>query len=780
MADQPSAIWLGTPVSEDHEPDPVKIVEWAEYVERLAERAAISGGLPHEAVAVATTAAIVLSGEQVIDGEAQSAGARVLVKDQADPAENGFWNVAAGAWVRAADMDSAEDVQGAAAYVQGGAVNAGRTYGTTSEVSTLGADPVVFRIVYDNSGFEAELSAKLAAAANLGDLDSPSAARANIGLGAVDNTPDLDKPLSDPARLARDASLSPLREGAGNGRSAVRGFLDYWRDKAGNLVAGVERLTGRLAVADLGFLPDPRRTGPRYFGAAYDASGKVLSYYTRRGLLAITGGLFSDVRAGARSALRFPWSVSDRAGRVVIGIRPDGTTTLYPSPETRGNFYMAPREVGGDLRAFNVRRFGKRARIATVQDGDGKVFDVIQRDGKSVAVADDAAPLLLQLFYGQSNAGFSGGGDDSVPMVTDAIFPHHALAFEGLREGYRDTPSDPADYVDFEPLYDKPSKQQLAATMSAFGYEHARRFHDGRASPGVLSFFSWWGGKTVETFERGGIPWDNLMIGIDAAERVAGIYGRDIDCRVINWVQGEAGSDSGVEAYGPALVALSDDLRTEVAERLALLVEPEMVVWQINDNDDEPSDEGIWREQWLACNSTPGLTMGGPLYPYPLTDKIHTSALGRLMQGELVGEVNRRVIEDGSFTPLQMASAVLVGDTITVSFDVPAGALMFDDDWILPVPDYGFVFADDAASAGIASVTITGADEITITLDAVPSGANPKIQYAAYTADAVVDRWGNGRGLLYSPTEIPSLFHGLGYAVPETVRHYCVRCEINL
>ncbi|WP_448091968.1 phage tail protein [Pseudomonas lini] len=59
-----------------------------------------------QSVRVATTANIVLSGAQTIDGVAVVAGDRVLVKNQTLAKENGLYVVANGAWVRTKDADS--------------------------------------------------------------------------------------------------------------------------------------------------------------------------------------------------------------------------------------------------------------------------------------------------------------------------------------------------------------------------------------------------------------------------------------------------------------------------------------------------------------------------------------------------------------------------------------------------------------------------------------------------------------------------------------------------
>jgi len=59
---------------------------------------------------VATTANILLTGLQTIDGVALAAGDRVLVKNQSDPAENGIYDASASDWHRALDFDGSRDV----------------------------------------------------------------------------------------------------------------------------------------------------------------------------------------------------------------------------------------------------------------------------------------------------------------------------------------------------------------------------------------------------------------------------------------------------------------------------------------------------------------------------------------------------------------------------------------------------------------------------------------------------------------------------------------------
>jgi len=78
-----------------------------------------------DSVVVATTANITLSGTQTIDGIAITAGQRVLVKDQTTASQNGIYVVAAGAWSRSTDADTADELNsGCFFFVEKGTVNA--------------------------------------------------------------------------------------------------------------------------------------------------------------------------------------------------------------------------------------------------------------------------------------------------------------------------------------------------------------------------------------------------------------------------------------------------------------------------------------------------------------------------------------------------------------------------------------------------------------------------------------------------------------------------------
>lgn len=99
-----------------------------------------------DSVRAATTANIVLSAPQTIDGIAVIAGDRVLVKNQTTGQDNGIYVVAAGAWTRSTDADtSAEVTAGMFTFVEEGTANGDSGWVlTTNNPITLGTTPLVF------------------------------------------------------------------------------------------------------------------------------------------------------------------------------------------------------------------------------------------------------------------------------------------------------------------------------------------------------------------------------------------------------------------------------------------------------------------------------------------------------------------------------------------------------------------------------------------------------------------------------------------------------------
>jgi hypothetical protein len=106
-------------------------------------------------VRVATTAAISLSGFQVIDGVTLADGdtnLRVLVKDQANSWQNGIYDCKSGSWTRAVDFDGNTDwVNGTQVYVQFGNTNVARWYVSCTEPVVVDTTAVTWNRVIDTT-----------------------------------------------------------------------------------------------------------------------------------------------------------------------------------------------------------------------------------------------------------------------------------------------------------------------------------------------------------------------------------------------------------------------------------------------------------------------------------------------------------------------------------------------------------------------------------------------------------------------------------------------------
>lgn len=122
------------------------------YVDSVAQ------GLSFKAPATVASVANIptLSGLLTIDGVTLVAGNRVLVKNQATQADNGIYVAAAGAWPRAADANTWDEIVSAYLFVEDGDVWGGSSWVDTNQRGgTLGTTPIVFVQFSNNATYTA-------------------------------------------------------------------------------------------------------------------------------------------------------------------------------------------------------------------------------------------------------------------------------------------------------------------------------------------------------------------------------------------------------------------------------------------------------------------------------------------------------------------------------------------------------------------------------------------------------------------------------------------------
>lgn len=111
--------------------------------------AAINGLSWKQSVRAASSAAGTLSSGfangSTIDGVTLATGDRILIKDQASAVQNGIYIVqAAGAPVRATDLDATSEIPSAAVFVEEGTANAGSAWVCTTPTAVLDTDDLTF------------------------------------------------------------------------------------------------------------------------------------------------------------------------------------------------------------------------------------------------------------------------------------------------------------------------------------------------------------------------------------------------------------------------------------------------------------------------------------------------------------------------------------------------------------------------------------------------------------------------------------------------------------
>ncbi|MBW9090828.1 hypothetical protein JNB91_23740 [Rhizobium wenxiniae] len=120
---------------------------------------AVSGVQWNPPVALASTANIAaLSGEQTVDGVLTN-GSRVLLKNQANAAQNGIYLTGASAWTRVSDANQGVEVVRMAVFVRNGTVNGGKQFVcTTPAPIEVGVTELTFVEINDQTALNANLA----------------------------------------------------------------------------------------------------------------------------------------------------------------------------------------------------------------------------------------------------------------------------------------------------------------------------------------------------------------------------------------------------------------------------------------------------------------------------------------------------------------------------------------------------------------------------------------------------------------------------------------------
>lgn len=161
----------------------------AEYTWTLGQiTAAIEGRNTKDAVRMASTGNLALTGLQTVDGIAGADGDRVLVKNQTAAAENGIYLMRAAAWARAPDQNAPGEYRtGDYVFVQSGATQSATNWAvSTTGTITIGTTPVTWSQVGAGTSYTAGNGLTLTG--NVFAVGAGTGILVSAGVTAIDTT----------------------------------------------------------------------------------------------------------------------------------------------------------------------------------------------------------------------------------------------------------------------------------------------------------------------------------------------------------------------------------------------------------------------------------------------------------------------------------------------------------------------------------------------------------------------------------------------------------------
>lgn len=276
-----------------------------------------------KAVDCATTAALTINTAQtVIDGVTLSATSRVLVKNQAAPAQNGIYTaVTTTTWVRTPDADTASELAGALVNVDAGTINGGLLYdtdfkstdvlGTTANTWFRNVDANYFTTVGNNFATLANPTAitfpRINADNTISTLDAATF-RTAIGAGTSSTTGTVTG-VTGTAPVVSSGGTAPAISMAA-ASSGVNGYMTgVYATKLDGIATGATANTGTVtSVGGTGTISGLTLTG------TVTSSGNL----TLGGNLTITADMIYDNFTATASQTTFTTSATYTSGKIEV------------------------------------------------------------------------------------------------------------------------------------------------------------------------------------------------------------------------------------------------------------------------------------------------------------------------------------------------------------------------------------------------------------------------------------------------------------------------------
>ena len=197
-------------------------------------------------------------------------------------------------------------------------------------------------------------------------------------------------------------------------------------------------------------------------------------------------------------------------------------------------------------------------------------------------------------------------------------------------------------------------------------------------------------------------------------------------------LNGTDGTPNKIKDYGDGLVEWQEDYQASV-QAITGQVQPVPLLISAISGWTSTRTSKVAQWQLDAHIRTAGkVVYVTPAYPMTVRDDcLHFDNQGYRRLGEYFAKVYARLVfAHETWEPVRPKLISRAGNVVTVQYYVPAPPLTLDTAHVTKADNYGFDFVDNGTMVAISSVAVTAADTVTITLAAVPSGANMRLRYA--------------------------------------------------
>lgn len=477
------------------------------------------------------------------------------------------------------------------------------------------------------------------------------------------------------------------------------------------------------------------------------------------------GRLLAKIRGGALSAEFLDYDTA------VDKTDPDGSeegTVIYAIRRKDGLGWIGARP-GDDIRVFLTGDEGNRTVWAAL-DGqrpwsltstpgnyhcpliEGYLIKWIEIvDG--IAIEHSALPIVRTspldpsvtrieqiLGVGQS---LVTGAYDTVVVHGSPVVPGFAISFNsGARtlpnhdEAGVDTPINVDDIAYFINLQETNQKvsRRLGETICSGAAARMKRAEGIAPTSAVLFSVHGIGGQSIEDVWEGTVPFDNSIVAVTRGKQIADAEGKEFACLSASFVGGESNRQNTLTQYSGKLLTYHGSYKTRINaitgnEDNFVIVSCQMSNWTAFASTFATSDVPLAQLQTAIDDPDKFACVGPKYFLDTYTDGVHLTGVSEARLGAYHGRVHEAISKGQPWKPLYPTAAVRTGASVVLTFNVPEGPLVFDTALVSDPGNFGFEWHDsgDGNAVTISNVTITGQDQVTITLSEIPTGSNQQV-----------------------------------------------------